>query len=106
MTPGDFEVENVVQTPDRPRRDFSIRTRRYGPAAPVARSAGAARPTRMTSGQGIEWMPVILDDGQHNRPAALGRPVAGAAALMELSGAMRDPAPGSMPKDFPAAQLV
>jgi dipeptidyl aminopeptidase/acylaminoacyl peptidase len=106
MTPGDFEVENVVLTPDRREVIFNSNQDDTDRRHLWREAAGASRPTRLTSGQGIEWMPAVLSDGQHiallrsdaERPA---RP-----ALVEATGVMRDLASESMPKDFPAAQLV
>ena len=65
MTPGDFEVENVVLTPNRREVIFNSNQDDADRRHLWSEAAGATRPTRVTSGQGIEWMPVVLSDGQH-----------------------------------------
>jgi len=106
MTPGDFEVENVVLAPDRREVVFNSNQDDTDRRHLWREATGAARPTRVTSGLGIEWVPVVMSDGQHI--ALLRSDVRWPArpALVGPDGAMRDLAPESMPKDFPAAQLV
>ncbi len=106
MTPGDFEVENVVLAPDRREVVFNSNQDDTDRRHVWREASSATRPTHVTSGEGIEWTPVVLSDAQHiaflhsnaRRPA---RP-----ALVESDGKMRDLAPESIPKDFPSAQLV
>ena len=63
-------------------------------------------PRAVTSGQGIEWSPVVLSDGQHIALLRSDARWPARPALVAADGAMRDLAPESMPKDFPATQLV
>src|ERR1017187_2778372 len=65
MTPGDFEVENAVLTSDRREVIFNSNEGDADRRHLWREAAGASRPTRITSGQGIEWAPVALSDGQH-----------------------------------------
>jgi dipeptidyl aminopeptidase/acylaminoacyl peptidase len=106
MTPGDFEVEYVVQTPDRREVIFNSNQDDTDRRHLWREAAGGARPTRLTTGHGIEWMPAVLSDGQHIALLRSDARWPARPALMELSGAMRDLAPESVPKDFPTAQLV
>ena len=67
MTPGDFEVENVALAPDRREVVFNSNQDDTDRRHLWREAAGATRPTRVTSGQGIEWSPVVMSDG-HTSP--------------------------------------
>jgi dipeptidyl aminopeptidase/acylaminoacyl peptidase len=105
LTPGNFEIEHVAITPDRRTLVFSSNQndidRRHLWRVPV--SGGA--PQRITMGEGIEWAPAILSNGQitllHSDAKMPGR-----AALIDSKGSMRDVAPQTMPADFPSKSLV
>ncbi|HWF09066.1 MAG TPA: prolyl oligopeptidase family serine peptidase [Bryobacteraceae bacterium] len=105
LTPGDFEVENVAEAPDRAAIVFSSNQddmeRRHLWRVNVAGGA----PRRLTSGTGIEWSPAALSDGRvamfHSDAKAPAR-----AALMESGGGIRDLAPATIPGDFPLASLI
>ena len=106
LTPGDFEVENVVLAPDRREVVFNSNQDDTDRRHLWREATSATRPTRVTSGQGIEWAPVILSDGQHIALLRSDGRWPARPALVESDGAMRDLASESMPKDFPATQLV
>jgi dipeptidyl aminopeptidase/acylaminoacyl peptidase len=106
MTPADFEVENVVLTPDRRELIFNSNQDDADRRHLWREAAGAARPTRLTGGQGIEWMPVVLSDGQHISLLHSDAKSPARPAVVDSNGAMHDLAQESMPKDFPAAQLI
>jgi dipeptidyl aminopeptidase/acylaminoacyl peptidase len=105
MTPGNFEVENVTLAPGGRELVFNSNQDDVDRRHIWRESVDATQPTRATVGQGIEWWPVVLSDGRHivllhsdaRRPARPAR---------EEGGTLRDLAPQSMPKDFPAALLV
>ena len=105
LTPGSFEIEHVAITPDRRTLVFSSNQndidRRHLWRVPV--SGGA--PQRITMGEGIEWAPAILSNGQitllHSDAKMPGR-----AALIDNKGSIRDLAPQTMPADFPSGSLV
>jgi dipeptidyl aminopeptidase/acylaminoacyl peptidase len=106
MTPGEFEVENVTLTPDRREVVFSSNQDDVDRRHLWKEAATGGRATRVTGGEGIEWSPAVMSDGQeiillHSDARWPARP-----ALLGSSGVVRDLAPESMPKDFPAAQLV
>ena len=105
LTPGDGEVEYVIATPDRRRILYNTNQddidRRHVRTVAVD---GSAAPVTVTSGDGIEWNPVMTADGtvvvtrsSARDPAQVAR-VAG-ARMVAL-------APSTIPADFPSAQLV
>ncbi len=105
MTPGDFEVEHVIQTPDRAAVIYSsnqddIDRRHLWRVAP-----GDAGPTALTTGTGIEWGPAALADGTFAFLASDARTPAHA----EVAPGGRDRRPlvaGFMPPEFPHGSLV
>ncbi|MSR06815.1 MAG: S9 family peptidase [Gemmatimonadetes bacterium] len=108
LTPGDFEVEQVVLAPNRQSVTFSSNQgdadRRH--LWNVAIPATATGPTALTGGAGIEWEPAVSSDGDVTfllRSDARGpaRP-----ALMQAGRAPQDLAPQVIPADFPSSQLV
>jgi dipeptidyl aminopeptidase/acylaminoacyl peptidase len=106
LTPGDGEVEHVSVAPDgrsllyaSNQADISRRD--------LWQVSAAGTPKQLTSGNHIEWSPVLTGDGRAvaffrsdaRRPA---RP-----ALMPVAGGeARDLAPDAIPAEFPAAKLV
>jgi dipeptidyl aminopeptidase/acylaminoacyl peptidase len=110
LTPGDFEIENVILTPDRREILFNSNQgdleRRHLWRVGVA---GGGRPVQVTQGKGIEWLPAVTHDGK-----ALAYVRAGARRPTEVvlrpggitGGSERELAPGSVPADFPEAALV
>jgi dipeptidyl aminopeptidase/acylaminoacyl peptidase len=106
LTPGDFEVEYLALTPDRREVVFNSNQDDTDRRHLWKEAADATRPQRVTTGQGIEWAPVALSDGQHIAVLRSDAHWPARPALVESDGAMRDLAPDSLPKDFPAAQLV
>jgi dipeptidyl aminopeptidase/acylaminoacyl peptidase len=106
MTPGDFEVENVTLAPDRRAVVFNSNQDDTDRRHLWKEAADATLPTQVTSGQGIEWTPVVLSDGQHIALLRSGAEWPARPAVVASDDAMRDLAPESMPRDFPAAQLV
>jgi dipeptidyl aminopeptidase/acylaminoacyl peptidase len=106
MTPGDFEVENVVLTPD--RREVVFNSNQDDPDRRHLwrEAASSTRPTRVTGGEGIEWSPAVMSDGQHIVLLHSDAQWPARAALVESPGETRDLAPAWLPADFPATQLV
>jgi len=60
----------------------------------------------MTSGQGIEWSPVVLSDGQHIALLRSDAHWPARPALLDTSGVMHDLSPEARAKDFPGARLI
>ena len=109
LTPGLFEVEQVALSPDRTRVFYTSNQddieRRH--IWSVTLTGGAAQPVAFTSGDGLEWSPVVLSDGgsvAFVKSSAKKHP-----APVVRSGdraAERELAPGAIPADFPEASLV
>ncbi|MFH1575100.1 MAG: prolyl oligopeptidase family serine peptidase [Acidobacteriota bacterium] len=106
LTPGSFEVENVILGPDRTallcNSNQDDIDRRHLWRVPV--SGGA--PVAVTRGRGIEWEPVTTSDG---KAVAFFRSDARRPAHAVISvggGGERALAPDSMPADFPLQALV
>jgi dipeptidyl aminopeptidase/acylaminoacyl peptidase len=107
LTPGDFEVENVILSPDRREVIFNSNQgdidRRHLWRVGVA----GGPPTALTQGSGIEWMPAMTSDGKAlawfqtgaRRPA---EPVIRFGPKTEA----RPLAVGTIPAGFPADALV
>ena len=106
MTPGDFEVENVALTPDRHEVVFNSNQDDIDRRHLWREAANGAKPTRVTGGDGIEWTPVVTSDGQHIVLLRSDAQWPARPALVGPDGRMRDLAPESMLRDFPATQLV
>lgn len=109
LTPGDFEIENVILTPDRREVVFNSNQedieRRHLWRVGVA----GGRPVLVTRGQGIEWLPAVTDDGK-----AIAFVRAGAERPAEVmirldrstDGPDRAMVPDGVPADFPESALV
>ncbi len=104
LTPGKFEVEAVTLSPDRTRLVCSSNQddidRRHLWSVPVR----GGKPTSVTTGNGIEWSPVVTGDDKavaflHSDARRPARP-----AIRIGTTAARDLAKG--PADFPADALV
>jgi dipeptidyl aminopeptidase/acylaminoacyl peptidase len=105
LTPGDFEVEDVALSLDRKQVIYSSNQgdidRRHLWRVPVD---GGKAPEPLTTGDGIEWGPVPAGDviaffrSDAQRPARV--------AIRTASGEIRDLAPETMPRDFPANAMV
>ncbi|MGE5246556.1 MAG: S9 family peptidase [Betaproteobacteria bacterium] len=111
LTPGQFMVEYVAMSRDRSSivynantgRDATDVDRRHLFKVPVDHAA----PIELTSGKGLEWMPVVTADGQW--VAYIGadaqRPPLPAVIPVQ-GGASRQLAADRLPADFPANALV
>jgi dipeptidyl aminopeptidase/acylaminoacyl peptidase len=110
LTPGDFMVEDVSLSRDKRSLIYSANTgstkddddRRHLFSVPV----DAARPRALTSGDGLQWTPVIagenaiafIDVGAQQPPRV--------AAIRNDGSGHHLLQPDLVPDDFPAAQLV
>jgi dipeptidyl aminopeptidase/acylaminoacyl peptidase len=111
LTPGAFEVEDVVLSPDGSRVIYSSNQeagdaadldRRHLWAVPVV----GGTPTALTSGAGIEWSPRPLGDGKVVAFLASNAVRPAHPGLRLASGEMRELAPGSIPSTYPSSRLV
>ncbi len=105
LTPGEFEVQHVALRSSGREAVYSSNQgdidRRH--LWRVAVSGG--RPRAVTTGQGIEWSPVVTEDGAVALLASDARTPAH-AEVMTGSGQRRPLAPGTIPEDFPSRHLV
>ena len=113
LTPGNCEVEQWTFTPDKQTVLFNSNCgsakedidRRHLSSVNVA---GGSEPVRLTTGDSIEWSPVVLEDGK--TIAYLGSDAKHPARpfISELSSGSspRLLDSGTWPKDFPANRLV
>ncbi len=102
LTPGAFEVEQAALTNDRAAA-LVTSNQNDGERRHIWRvEASGSPPSAVTRGDGIEWSPVALPDGQvavlHSGARAPAR------AAVVSSGAMRDISP--LPASFPAERLL
>lgn len=109
LTPGNFEIENVILTPDRREVLFNSNQddleRRHLWRVGVA----GGRPVPVTRGKGIEWLPAVLRAGGDGEALAYVRTGARRPAEVVLrigDGPERELVPGSIPADYPEAALV
>ncbi|MGY8985203.1 MAG: S9 family peptidase [Sphingomonadales bacterium] len=106
LTPGNFEVDNVILSPDRSTVIFSSNQndidRRHIWSVPV----DGTRPKALTSGNNIETMPIMTSDGKSIAFFASGPKKAAHAAIIIGSGSPRALAANSIPKDFPEKLLT
>jgi dipeptidyl aminopeptidase/acylaminoacyl peptidase len=105
LTPGEFEVEHVTQTPDGGEVVFSSNQDDIDRRHLWKVAADHAGPATLNCGKDIEWAPVVTSNGRvaflRSGPLQSAR-----AAIIGDSGEPRDLAPDSIPADFPAALLV
>ncbi len=111
LTPGHFMVDASALTPDRRQVVYVANTgadpgdddRRHLFRVPV----DSARPAAITSGDGLEWMPAVTGDGANVVCVSAGAKAPPLPAVVPLLGGLpRALAPGEVPVDFPAAELV
>jgi dipeptidyl aminopeptidase/acylaminoacyl peptidase len=99
LTHGDFEVEDVVASPDGKEVVFSSNAddldRRH-----VFRVAAAGGPvSAITSGKGVEWSPAVASDGKAIAYFRSDARNPARAAIQSAFGAARDLVPLSFPAD-------
>jgi dipeptidyl aminopeptidase/acylaminoacyl peptidase len=107
LTPGEFEVEHVSLAPAGKEIVYSsnqgdIDHRHIWRVA----TAGGQAPKGITTGNGIEYSPIVLSD--HNTVAFLRSDAKQPerASIIQGAGAPQDLASGSIPSEFPQAALV
>jgi dipeptidyl aminopeptidase/acylaminoacyl peptidase len=115
LTPGQCEVENVAQTPDRRAVVFSSNCGDIDRRHLWQVSAAGGAPKAITSGEKIEWSPVVTGDGA--RLVYLGSDArtpampyamnfSGGDNSAAANGGARMLAAQALPRDFPSSKLV
>ncbi len=111
LTPGAFMVEYVAMTPDHKTLVYDANTganaddddRRHVFTVPVDR----ADPSALTTGTGLEWMPVVTGDGGWVAMISAGAKRPPVPAVVAVSGGTpRLLGADRIPADFPTASLV
>jgi dipeptidyl aminopeptidase/acylaminoacyl peptidase len=106
LTPGAFEVEYVTLSRDRREVMYNSNQddvdRRHLWRASVA----DGKPKAITQGSGIEWSPVATSEGESIAFARSSARVPAHVVISSGSGGTKDLASGSIPRDFPEADLV
>jgi Tol biopolymer transport system component len=106
LTPGEFEVEHVTESPNGRELVFSSNHGDTDRRHLWKVAVDHAPPAPLTSGEGIEWAPVVTSDREaiaflHSDAQRPPRP-----AIIVGAGAAKDLAPDALPADFPSGQLV
>lgn len=104
LTPGEFEVEHVSLGPDGSEVFYSSNQDDIDRRHLWRVSVSGGTPRAVTSGDGLEWSPVALED-RSVAFLASGATVPAHARVM-IGSDSRRLAPTSMPDDFPSGQLV
>ncbi len=103
LTPGAFEVEHVSFSQDGKEVVYSSNQDDIDRRHIWRVSASAGPPRVVTSGEGLEWSPVLAGNAVAFLRSDGRRP---ARAAIQIGSAIRDLAPDSIPADFPAISLV
>src|SRR5450432_723839 len=103
LTPGEFEVEDVGFSEDRKEIIYSSNQNDIDRRHIWRVSAAQGPPRAVTSGEALEWAPVLAGNAVAFLHSETRRP---ARAAIEIGGAVKDLAPDSIPADFPADSLV
>jgi dipeptidyl aminopeptidase/acylaminoacyl peptidase len=105
LTPGDFEVENVVLAPDRRELLFSSNQGDIDRRHLWRVKVEAGPPVVVTRGEGIEWMPAMTSDGRALAWFRTGARRPPEAVIRVGDGEPR-PLAASVPADYPVDALV
>lgn len=106
VTPGDFEVEHVVLSPDRRTIVYSSNEGDIDRRHLSRVSVRSWEAEGVTTGSGIEWSPVVTGDGRAIAFLASDAQTPAHAAVLADKEARRPLAPGTLPRDFPSQALV
>jgi dipeptidyl aminopeptidase/acylaminoacyl peptidase len=104
LSPGEFEVEDVVLSTDRGLVVYSSNQDDIDRRHIWRVRVDGGGPQAITSGNGSEWTPALVEDAVAMLVADARRPAH--AAIKPAAGDLRPLAPASMPRDFPSDQLV
>ena len=107
LTPGDFEVEHVALAPGAKEIVYSsnqgdIDHRHLWRVS----TSGGQTPRAITTGNGIEYSPIVLSDQSTIAFLRSDARQPERASIIQGSGEAHDLAPGSIPAEFPRALLV
>jgi dipeptidyl aminopeptidase/acylaminoacyl peptidase len=103
LTPGEFEIEHVSPSPGAKEMVFSSNQGDIDRRHIWRVSVASGPPKAVTSGEALEWSPVLVGSAIAFLHADARHP---ARAAIQVNGEVRDLAPDSIPADFPADSLV
>ncbi|MBO0727129.1 MAG: prolyl oligopeptidase family serine peptidase, partial [Blastocatellia bacterium] len=106
LTPAECEWEEMTLTPDRREIVYSSNCRDIDRRHLSKVEIATGKQTSVTSGDKIEWSPVVAGNGRALAYFASSATVPGHVQVITGQGAPRDVAPETLPKDFPSSQLV
>jgi dipeptidyl aminopeptidase/acylaminoacyl peptidase len=106
LTPGDFEVEHVAQSPDRRTLVYSSNQNDIDRRHVWKVGVDGGRPEALTSGTGIETAPAVASDSRTIFLLRSDARVPMRPAVLDSDGGIRDFAAKAIPADFPAAQMT
>lgn len=106
LTPGEFEVDNVILSPDRRSVVYSSNQDDIDRRHLWRVAVDGSPPVSLTSGNGIETMPALTSDGQSVAFFAAGAKQGAHAAIITGMGEPQALAANSMPEDFPQQSLA
>jgi dipeptidyl aminopeptidase/acylaminoacyl peptidase len=106
LTPGDFEVEHVTLSPNTREIVFSSNQGDIDRRHLWKVAVNHPGPTPVTSGEGLEWSPVVTSDGEAIAFLRSDAHQPARAAVKLGSAAPKDVAPDSIFADFPTDRLV
>ena len=105
LSPNDGETENVILSTDKKSVIYNANIGDIDRRHLWQASALGGSSKQITTGQGIEWSPVQLQNGQvfclHSDATTPARP-----CMITADGTMRDIAPELISPDFPSSQLI
>jgi dipeptidyl aminopeptidase/acylaminoacyl peptidase len=104
LTPGEFEVENVALAPGGGDIIFNSNQNDADRRHIWRVAANGAAPVALTTGQGIEWSPVMTSDGHLAVLCSDARRPADVAIVQGTEPRHLDPS--AIPPDFPLRDLV
>ncbi len=105
LTPGNFEVQYVTMSPDQKSMIYSSNQDDIDRQHIWKVDIAGGKPQALTAGESIQWLPTVAADGTVAFLASTATQPA-FAAYLNGKGEIRPLAPGTLPKDFPSAQLV
>ena len=106
LTPGNFIVEDVTLSPDRRELVFNSNENDIDRRHLWSESVTGDHPTPLTKGDGIEWSPVVTKQGHLIILLRSDAKLPARPAVLESSSKIRDLAPGAIPADLPAREMV
>lgn len=104
LTPGDGEVENVIQSTDKKQIIYTTNIADINRRHIWKVSVSDGGTTQLTKGNEVEWSPLNSENGTIILHSSATHPAW--PALLKNDGSIQDIAAEEFPKEFPSASLV